>query len=167
MDTGSKSFLNGSEKCQFCTFLIQDRLFGVDILNVKEVNPETDFTPIFHAPKEVCGNVNIRGQIYLVLDLRLILGFPAKPADDNSRVVLFKAEVGEPFGVLVDSIGDVVSVAESQIENRRKADRGSSEQPDRRALDLSDGICKLKDRLLVIMNAQNLLSTVERLGRGK
>ena len=165
MRPDSASNLRANTKRQFCTFQIHDRLFGVDILDVKEVNPETHFTPIFHAPREVRGNVNIRGQIYLVLDLRLILGFEAKETDEKSRVVLFKSEVGEPFGVLVDRIGDVVTVEENQIENRRKTDQGPPEQTDRRALDLSDGICKLEDTLLVIMNSQNLLNFITRLGR--
>jgi purine-binding chemotaxis protein CheW len=164
MKSDTTAYLKDNAKRQFCTFQIHDRLFGVDILDVKEVNPETNFTPIFHAPQEVRGNVNIRGQIYLVLDLRLILGFETKPADEKSRVLLFKSEVGEPFGILVDRIGDVVTVDENQIENRRQTDHGPSDQADRRTLDLSDGICKLEDTLLIIMNSQNLLTIIARLG---
>ena len=67
-----------TQKRQFCTFWISGRHLGVDVLDVKEINSEINLTPIFHAPKEVIGYVNIRGQIYLILDLRLILGFESK-----------------------------------------------------------------------------------------
>lgn len=111
----------------------------MDILDVKEVNSEVDYTPIFHAPEEVRGYVNIRGQLYLLLDLRLILGYAGKKVDEESRMVLFKSEVGEPFGILVDKIGDTIIVEEDRIENRRKEHReseGFPEDSERRSLEL-------------------------------
>ncbi|MDH5637536.1 MAG: chemotaxis protein CheW, partial [Nitrospinota bacterium] len=73
-------------KLQLSTFRLNDRLFGVDIQDVKEINTEVTFTQIFHASKEVRGYVNIRGQIHLVLDLRILLGFEKKEPDHDSRV---------------------------------------------------------------------------------
>ena len=150
-----------TEKRQYCTFWISGRQFGVDILDVKEISPEIDFTPIFHAPKEVRGYVNIRGHIYLILDLRLILGFETKKVEEASRVVLFKSEVGEPFGVLVDSIGDILTVDEGQVEDRRRKDRGPpKEGGERRGRDIAEGVCKLPDGLLVIVRSKRLLDVI-------
>ncbi|MDM8550979.1 chemotaxis protein CheW [Desulfobacterales bacterium HSG2] len=148
-------------KHQFCTFRISGRLFGVNILDVKEINPEVDFTPIFHAPKKVKGYVNIRGQIYLILDLRLLLGFESKAVDDASRLVLFKPEVGDPFGILVDRIGDVVEVDETQIEDRQAEGQEGSEGDEQRSPELWDGVCKLGDELLVVLNSRSLLRNID------
>ncbi|QTA90486.1 chemotaxis protein CheW [Desulfonema magnum] len=146
---------------QFCTFQISERLFGVDILDVKEVNQETDFTPIFHAPKKVKGYVNIRGQIHLILDLRLFLGFESKKTDDASRVILFKPEVGDPFGVLVDQIGDVFEVDEARIEERVREEHELPEGGEQGgALNLLSGVCKLENGLLVILNSRSLLKNI-------
>jgi len=148
----------GTQIRQFCTFRIYGRLYGVDILDVKEVNPEVNFTPIMHAPKEIMGYVNIRGQIYLLLALRLILGFESKAVDAASLVVLFKPAVGESFGILVDSIGDIVTVDVKQIENRRKQDREVPDGAERRVIEAGEGVCKMEDELLVIINTRNLLN---------
>jgi len=142
---------------QFCTFRIDRRLYGVDIQDVKEISLETGFTPIFHAPREVKGYMNIRGRIYLLLDLRPILGFEAKALDDASGVVLFKSEVGENFGILVDNIADIETVEGAQFENRRKQDRELPEGSERRGSDIALGICKMEKELLVIINSRNLL----------
>src|SRR5438309_4402146 len=91
----------------FCTFRVNDRLFGVDILDVKEVTAETAHTRVAHAPEEVLGLVNIRGHIYLALDLRRLIGQPAAPVTGDSRLVLFKPSVGNAFGVMVDAISDI------------------------------------------------------------
>jgi len=152
-----------TQKRQFCTFRIYGRLYGVDILDVKEVNPEIDFTPIFHAPKEIKGYVNIRGQICLLIDLRLILGFESKEVDDASRIVLFKSEVGEAFGALVDSIEDIKAVDVKQIENRRKQDQELPEAAERRGVDIADGVCKMENELLVVINSRNVLNIVGKL----
>ena len=145
---------------QFSTFRLAERLFGVNILDVKEVTQETVFTPVFHAPSEVKGYVNIRGQVHLVLDLSLLLGFEETKVSDSSRVVLFKPTVGDNFGVLVDAVGDVVEVDEKSIENRRKDENTDKPSDQRRVSEIGVGVCKLEKELLIVLNAVNMLKAV-------
>ncbi|MGK5092361.1 chemotaxis protein CheW [Deltaproteobacteria bacterium TL4] len=151
------------DRRQYCTFWLADRLFGVDILDVKEINPEVSITPIFHAPPEVEGYVNIRGQIHLVLNLRFLMGFSKKDLDKSSRIVLLKSRVGESFGVLIDRISDVREVDESKIEDRRNTDRGVSatNDSDKRKHELATGVYQLQKELLVVLNAKNFLGAVK------
>jgi chemotaxis signal transduction protein len=144
---------------RFCTFRLSGRLYGVDIHDVKEINTETSTTPIFHAPPEIRGYINIRGQVYLLLDLRKIFGFSEKEIDSDSRVVLFMPELGDPCGILVDSIEDVVNVDASSIENRRK-NQDDHEGSDRRGIDVGEGVCMLKDELLIVLNAGKLFRSL-------
>lgn len=146
------------KKRQFCSFRIAEHLFGVDILDVKEIKDEVVFTIVHHAPPVVRGVVNIRGHVYMVLDLRLLLGFDSKEADEASRVILFKQRVGESFGILVDSIGDMIEVEDSRIEYRKSDDIGTLQGTDRKKSDLSAGICKLEDELLIVLRAEKLFN---------
>ena len=148
------------QKRQFCTFSLEEKLFGVDILDVKEINSTAEFTPIFHAAEEIKGYVNIRGQIHLILDLRLLIGYKSREVEETGRLVLFKTDVGENFGVLVDRIGDVVTVDETMIEERSKGDYQSSDLEDTRLADISSGVCKLEGNLLVILDARKFLNEV-------
>jgi chemotaxis signal transduction protein len=68
-------------------------------------------------------------------------------------------EVGDPFGVLVDRIDDVVTVDVDRIENRRKKQE-THDDLNRRGVDVGDGVCKLQNELLIILNARKLLSAV-------
>lgn len=153
--------MNHGETRQICTFNIDDRRLGVDILDVKEINTETECTPIFHAPREVKGYVNIRGQIHLILDLRLLMDLSEKSVDAESRLVLFKPNVGENFGILVDRIGDVMEIRGDMVEDRRKADEGAPDAGDRRTLEIGGGVCKLEDGLLIILDSRQLLGRIE------
>jgi len=145
---------------RYCTFRLSGRLYGVDIRDVKEINTEINITPIFHAPKEIKGYINIRGQVYLLFDLRAIFCFAEKPIDEASRVVLFMPDIGGLCGILVDSIEDVVTVDENLIENRRQHEREVPEGIERRGADIGEGVCKLPDELLIILNAGRLVQAV-------
>jgi len=143
---------------QVCSFWIAERLFGVDILDVREINREVGFTRIHHAPADVRGYVNIRGQIYLVLDLRLMLGFGSVPTGPASRVVLFKPSAGTSFGVLVDRAGDIVPIAGERIEWRERQPAGHGHDP-RKALIAGD--CKFPTNLLTLLHSRGLLEAVQ------
>jgi two-component system chemotaxis sensor kinase CheA len=144
----------------FCTFWLSGRLFGVDILGVKEITSKVEFTPVFHSANHIRGYVNIRGHIHLVVNLKQLLGLDSSEENALSgRVILFKTTIGESFGVLVDRIGDVVRVSEDQIEeNRNASDPNISDGLDTRDNELITGVCKLKDNLLVILNASRFLN---------
>ncbi len=152
----SDNLQNTGKKRQFCTFRLADRLFGLDILDVKEISAVTEFTPIFHAPEEVRGYVNIRGRICLILDMRRLLGYESAESDHSSRLLLFKSGVGDNFGVLVDSVGDVISAEPEQIETRNTVQHFSKEE-EQRMSHLSSGVCKLNDALMIILEPGKFL----------
>ncbi len=144
----------------FCTFRVDDRLFGVDILDVREVTTETTYTRIAHAPAEVLGLVNIRGHIFLVLDLRRLLGMPESTVTGNSRLVLFKPSVGSAFGVVVDEIANIQTVESDHIEAYSRNDRELAMTNVRR-VDLIDAVCRLHDELMVVLNPRKFLPVIE------
>lgn len=152
--------VSGSKR--FCTFHLSGRLFGVDILDVKEIGIDIKLTSIYHAPDSISGYMNIRGQIHLVIDLRKLFGFEPKEVDGQSRVILFKTKIGEPFGALVDKMGDVIDIQETQIEERRNQGPISADIKNRRKAPqkLTMGICKLESALVVIVDARNILPSI-------
>jgi purine-binding chemotaxis protein CheW len=157
MDSASNSTL------QMCTFRMANRLFGVNILDVKEVNENTNVTPIYHAPPDICGYINIRGQILLVVNLRETFGFDhghKASVGTAGKVVVFKHSVDEPFGILVDEVCDVVSVEQSRIVDRRAGESNASDaiREFRRAKDgIVMGVCPLERELLLVLNARHIL----------
>lgn len=148
---------------QMCTFRMANRLFGVNILDVKEVNENTNVTPIYHAPSDICGYINIRGQILLVVNLRETFGFDQrnKTQSDHGKVVVFKHNVDEPFGIMVDEVCDVVSVEQSRIVDRRAGESNNASDAVkelRRAKDgIVMGVCPLDRELLLVLNARHIL----------
>jgi chemotaxis signal transduction protein len=128
----------------YCSFWIGDHLFGIDILDVKEINGDISLTPIFHAPPQVRGYVNIRGQVHLVVDPRRPLGLEPDPALTGKMLIIFKPSVGEACAMLVDRVGDIVEVPEANFEEETVDPIGETT--------LTAGVCKLDGQLLVVLD---------------
>ncbi len=153
----------GDKLMRFCSFRLAERLFGVDIQDVKEIGSDVQVTDIPHAPSGIRGYMNIRGQIHLVIDLRTLFGFEQVDVAPDTKVIIFKPCVDEPFGVLVDQVADVVEAGEGDIVERRNGEN-ADDAPDaenRKApKSLSMGVTKLKYELMIILNARGILDAV-------
>ncbi len=151
-----KSIAHLSKELQFCAFKIKDQLFGVNILSVKEINENLDFTKIHHTPKEIRGYVNVRGNIYLIFDMRVLLGHKAKKElNEDTKILLFNDHIGESFGILVDKIQDIVSIDEKQLEMNIEKNVGEFQKGN-----IIAGTCKLKNKLMTIINPKVILNEI-------
>lgn len=129
-----------SEK-QYCTFLVNDLLFGVEVLEVQEIMSEHKVAPVPLAPKTVAGLVNHRGQIVTTIDMRRRLELPDRPVDQHPMMLIARCK-DESVGLLVDRIGDVISVSSDDYEPApENVQAGTNE--------LVEGAYKLADRLLL------------------
>lgn len=164
MSETTSQMSEGGTKLLFCSFYTGGNLFGIRILDVKEVTSEVAITPVFHAAPEVRGYVNIRGQIHLVLDFRMLLGFSAgqsnQSKDSSNCVILLKPHVGEAFGLLVDSVGDVIETDSLVIEENLSQPQ-SGETVKYRS-DIIKSVCKLDKGLMGIIDASEILKIVEK-----
>jgi purine-binding chemotaxis protein CheW len=147
----------------YCTFWVGNGLFGTEASLVKEVAVLPFMTPIPQAADAVRGYVNLRGQIVLVVDLKCILLQRATPIGNDTRLVVFRSCLGDPFGILVDRIGDIVELHDDRIE---KCDTGTyttgGEKRTPPEEELISGIGKLADELLSILDARKLLPIIDK-----
>lgn len=131
----------------FCTFNIDDLLFGVEVKEVQEVIRTQQSTRVPLAPSVVSGLMNLRGQIVSTLNLRQRLGIDGEMVDKPMNVVIRSAD--GPISLLVDEIGDVVEVDRDRFEPPPETLQG----PQR---DLMRGAFKLDGRLLLILDTEKV-----------
>jgi len=115
----------------FTTFQLNEQLFGVDIRFIREINKQLDLSPVPHAPDYICGLINLRGQIVTVIDLKRRLGFENTSITNETHNLILKTDqeitnsfgadevtefaIPDKVGLLVDQIGDIVSVVTDTI----------------------------------------------------
>ena len=136
---------------QLCTFEISGRTYAVDVLCVREVNTDITLTRVPHTASAVRGLVNVRGQVFLILDL-MKGGSELLP---STRIVLFKEKVGPTFGVLVDKVGDIITVRpEQMLDITPDEDEYPEQDSDIPAL----GVVKLEDRLVIVLDPARIIT---------
>lgn len=140
--------VNGSD--DFVTMTIADQLFGIPVLQVQDVLGHQKITRIPLAPPEVAGSLNLRGRIVTAIDVRLRLGLPAR-AKDKPGMSIVVDHRGELYSLMVDSVGEVLSLSSEDFERNPAT-------MDIRWRDLSTGIYRLNDTLLVVLDVSRLLN---------
>jgi len=101
---------------QLCTFFCKDYQFGIDILKVHEINKQVILTPVPQSPDCVLGLMNLRGRIVTIIDLAKKLGFSHKKSNEKECKIIIVYSQDEYIGLLVDQVGDVVSLDIEKLE---------------------------------------------------
>jgi purine-binding chemotaxis protein CheW len=100
---------------EFLVFVVNDELYGVELVKVKEILTPPPITLVPRAPREVIGVCSVRGLLVTVVDLRLRLG--GRKASQGRRTRILLTEVaGEIMGLMVDEVRQVMRLTESEIE---------------------------------------------------
>src|SRR5580658_7029782 len=145
-DTAIRNSEPAQNSGQFSTFFVADLFFGVDVLRVQELLRFQQMTRVPRAPEVVEGLINLRGQIVTAIDMRRRLCLPPRPDGQTPLNIVVRTE-GGAVSLLVDEIGDVLDV-----------DAATSERPpenlDPAARELIRGVYRLKDRLLLVLDAE-------------
>ena len=139
-----------SETTQFCTFFLNGFFFGVEVLKVQEVIRYQKMTRVPMAPDTIEGLINLRGQIVTAVDLRRRLEFSARPEGELPMNVVIQTNDGA-VSLLVDEMGDVIEVQGEDFERPPETLKGA-------ARELVNGVYKLKDRLLLVLDTNKALS---------
>ena len=135
-----------AEEHQYCTFYVDGHYFGLEVLHVQEIIRYQEMTRVPLAPPVVRGLINLRGQIVTAIDLRRRLELGDRPPDDLPLNVVVRTDDGA-VSLLVDEIGDVLEVPEKLFERPPETLKAMARQ-------LIRGAYKLKDRLLLILDAE-------------
>lgn len=104
---------------EFVTMSVGDTHLGVPVMQVRDVLD----TPVIYrvplAPPQILGSINLRGRIVTAIDLRTRLGLLRRPEGARCMCVIVEHNAGaaaEPYALLVDEVGDVVTMQASAYE---------------------------------------------------
>jgi purine-binding chemotaxis protein CheW len=124
--------------------------YGIDLGLVREFAPLRSVTPVPCCPAHVVGQMNLRGDIITLVDVRGALEMPLEEAGDSRQVVVIAA--GELVaGVLVDAMVDVFSLRPADVASVPAAVRAP-------AAEYLAGTAPYREKMLGILDLQALLT---------
>jgi purine-binding chemotaxis protein CheW len=145
------------EDAQYLTFLLGNEMFAIDILGIKEIIEYGSLTSVPMMPEFIRGVINLRGSVVPVLDLSARIGRSSSAVTRRTCIVIIETDNEDEkqvMGVVVDSVSEVLEIPATEIEPPPSFGakiRG----------DFISGMGKVKDRFVIILDADKVLSVNE------
>lgn len=143
-----------TELLQLVSFKIANEEFGVDILNVQEINKMSTITKVPNSPGFVEGVINLRGRVIPVVNLRTKMSMPNRDYDKDTRIIVVDLS-GKTVGFLVDSVSEVLRIPRNIIEPPPSMVAGINSN-------YITAVGKLEDRLLILLDLEKVLLEEEK-----
>jgi purine-binding chemotaxis protein CheW len=132
---------------ELCAVRVDKTLYGVPITHILEIVGSSRPQPVPLAPAFVGGLVHYRGDVLTTVSLRQLLGI--EPKNGAQDILVLESAAGGCFGLLVDSVGEVLTVSSADYEPNPST-------LDERRRALYAGAYKLKEGLLVMLEPDRL-----------
>lgn len=132
---------------------IGEEEFGIEITKVVEILKSQKVFQLPNLPVFLSGVINLRGEIIPVIDLRKRLGIKDIKGKDRIVVIRFGKE---KIGLIVNDIKEIIDLGPSDISSPPSIFRGLKTE-------YMIGIGKKDDRIIIILNLENILTTEEQI----
>lgn len=140
-----------SDHLKVIVFRLQGEEYALPVEYVGAIERVHPITRVPHKPDYVKGVINLRSVVIPVIDLRLRFGMEEKELTDDHRMIIVTINEIE-VGLIVDAASDVIDLPAEKIEPNPEV-VGSV------AVNYIDGVVKLEDRLIILLNLEKILIT--------
>jgi len=133
---------------EFLCFRVSDEIYGINIMEIKEIIKPREVTEVPRAPLFVSGILSLRGIIIPIIDMRVRLGLTREGATGKERIVVIRNS--DSFsGLLVDEVIQVVQVQLDSVEAAPTVLDGIDRE-------FVSGLGRSDGRLIILLNLKNV-----------
>lgn len=132
---------------------LKEQRYGVDIQNVLSIEKLEKVTPIPRTSQFIKGMINLHNQIIPLIDLKERLRIGKTVSAEETRIIIVGIN-DIPVGLIVDSATDVLDI-DSDLIDDAPAIVGEV------SATFINGVAKLPDELLILLNIDHILSLEE------
>lgn len=144
---------NSNESEPFILFELANTTYGLRSKLVQQMEMVERITPVPNAANFVEGVVFSRGQVIPAINLRTRFGFEKVPYDARTRLIVIHTN-NRTVGLIADTAREFIAIPTNVIQPPPEAVSGLSGK-------YLEGIATLEDRLIFILNPDELLNVAE------
>ncbi len=146
-----------SEAQQYLTFMLCGKVYGLAILNIKEIIEYGEITEVPMTPDFISGVINLRGAVVPVIDLSQRFSGQNIEYTKRTSIIILELQNDDlsiEIGVTVDMVNEVLDIHSSEIEP-------APTLGDQIETNFISGMAKVEGKLLILLNIENVLSIDE------
>ncbi|MBI9105097.1 MAG: chemotaxis protein CheW [Spirochaetales bacterium] len=148
---------DNDEQLQLVTFQLGAELYGIDIMNVKEIQKVREIRDIPNAPMYVEGIFNLRGNIIPVINLHKRFHIRKAELSEEDKMLsgfMIIGINGRLIGVYIDKVSRVMTIERSNIQPPPQMITGIGSE-------YIQGVVKENDGYLIILEITRLFDPKE------
>ena len=112
-----------------------------------------EITVVPKAPKFIEGVINLRGNVIPVIDLRKRFGMEKVEITKKTKIIIVEVSKRQ-FGLIVDSVAEVVTLTNDQIEPSLPTVSGLKAE-------FINSIGKMDEKLIIILEINRIIQSTE------
>ncbi len=138
---------------KFLTFFLNDEVYGIEILKVREIIGLMDITNVPQTPDYMTGVINLRGKVIPVIDLRLKFSMPEEEHTQETCTIVVEVD-NTSIGIIVDRVSEVMEIKGDEIEGAPQFGQGID-------TNFIMGLGKTKETIVILLDIAKVLSAEE------
>ena len=150
----------GTEQMQLVSFCLNDEIYGIEVLKVREIIRLVNITCTPNSPHWVEGIINLRGKVIPIISMRKRFGLPEADNDNQSRVIIMDI-CGELLGFTVDAVSEVIRISGREVQPPPQLATGGIGQ------EFLAGVVNRGDKLLILLDLDRIFSRDEQYQLGQ
>ncbi len=144
------------DQFQLVTFQLGEELYGVNIMDVKEIVRLQNVRVIPNAPYYVEGIINLRGEIIPIIDLHKrfrINPLPKEEVDFDGGFIILNID-NNKIGIIIDKVARVVPVRSEEVKEPPQMISGIGSE-------YIEGVIREENAYLIMLNIRKLFNANE------
>lgn len=142
---------------KYLTFTMAGEDYGIGILKIKEIIGIMPITTLPQTPSYIKGVVNLRGKVIPIVDLGIKFGMKSIGLTEKTGIIVVEIAGSNQdimIGILVDSVSEVLSIKEEDIEDAPNFGGHLN-------TDYIHGMAKTSGKVKILLNINRVLSMDE------
>ena len=138
------------ENKQILTFILNNEIYGIDILRIQEIKDVEKCTPIPNAPEWTLGVINLRGSVVPIFDLRRMF---FNYSSEEGVIIVLRVEVAsgksKVVGIVVDAVSNTEFANMAVMQSAPKNDMNSTHV-------FVDGLVSIDGRMVILTDIDKI-----------
>jgi purine-binding chemotaxis protein CheW len=140
---------------KYLTFRVAEELYGIGILEVREIIGLMDITRVPCTRPFVRGVINLRGRVIPVIDIRQAFDMSVTEPTEHTVIIVVQSDLpgkSITMGVIVDEVREVTDIGADDVEPR--PDFGGGDGAERFII----GVGKDEERVILLLDICRVLT---------
>ncbi len=147
---------SGTNELELLEFQVGDNNFGINISKVVEIMMDQEVTPVPNAPDEIEGVFIPRDKLISVIDLHKVVHVPHVESGKEIFIICEFNRMHVAFHVT--KVKGIQRISWADISDPPAVANGNGND----AIGLATGVAKIDDRIIIIMDFEKIVSTLNR-----